>query len=102
MNSERIVWLGIRSFGVFLSYQGVQAAINLFGMILLLSQTRQSEITGPVIIQQFLLTAFYLGSGVYLLFDGSLLFDRLVSEGPIDRAQPSIDELSIRDDRKDA
>lgn len=102
MNREKIVWLGVRSFGVFLLYYGIVAAINLLGMFLLFSQSRQADITGPVIIQQFLLTAFYLGSGLYLLFDGSLLFDRLVSEGPFNSSEQSIDELSIRNDQQDA
>lgn len=101
MSKESIVWLGVRSFGVFLSYHGIQAAISFLAMVLLLSQTRQGDVTVPVVLQQFLLTAFYLGSGLYLLIDGTLLFDRLVAQHPNDKVDQSVNESSIRHEQND-
>lgn len=95
MNKESIVWLGIRSFGVFLIYHGVQAVIALVGMIGMISQTRQAQVTAPVILQQLLLIGFFLGAGIYLLKDGSLLFDLLIVERPETKLRESFDDLSV-------
>lgn len=102
MSKESIVWLIVRSIGAYLGYQGIQAIITFIGMLLLVSQTRKADLSAAVILQQLLLATFLLGSGAYLLLDGTLLFDLMNKERPANKIGDSFEDVSIKDDRENS
>lgn len=94
MTKREIVWLLIRLIGIYLIYLAVTGSINLIGSFITAWQT-------PGLIERsfvmFLLTFFLIVlesiAGIYLLNDGTILFDILDREEKDD--DPDQDSISI-------
>jgi hypothetical protein len=88
MKKEEIIWLLIRIAGLYLLFESLQETLALFSSFLVaLKSTQLMTVSAGVFIQAILRILLLTSVGLYLVFNGSLVFHLL-------NRQPDAEDLS--------